>query len=213
MTQKYLKAAVLFGILIGAVALYQSGIVTTDNITTITKDYPRTAPLVFMGVYMLATVFFLPATPLSLAAGGIFGPALGSVYILIGATIGATLAFLVARFLLQEWTSNLINKRLPRLQEYFESIKDNGFVTVLLLRLAPIFPFNGLNFALGVTEVKVSEYVLATALGIIPGVIILSFLGGAIAAGSVPEILIGVSLYILTGILGVAYNKYKKKTV
>jgi len=210
---KYLKLIVLVLVLIGAVTLYQSGLLTVDAITTLVNDNATLAPVIFVGLYVMATVFFLPATPLSLAAGALFGAVGGSIYILIGATLGAGLAFLVSRFLLQEWANRIVQEGLPKLQEYSEAIKKNGFLTVLFLRLVPLFPFNGLNFALGITKVHFAEYLTATLVGIVPGVITLSFLGGAFISGNIRDIVIGASMYLVLASVGVIYNRYKKKTV
>lgn len=210
---KYLKLAVLILIVIGATLLYRSGLLTVESITTLVEDSPTSAPLIFIGMYIVATVFFIPATPLSLAAGALFGAVSGAVYILIGASIGAGLAFLTSRFILQQWANQLVDTKLSKIREYFDAIERNGFLTVLFLRLVPIFPFNGINFALGITKVKFVEYMAASVLGMIPGVITLSFLGGAFLSGNIRDIVLGLTMYLLLASVGVIYNQYKKKTV
>lgn len=210
---KYLKLIVSILIGIGAILLYQSGLLTVESITTLVEDSPTSAPLIFIGMYIVATVFFVPATPLSLSAGALFGAVSGAVYILIGASIGAGLAFLTSRFILQQWANQLVDTKLSKIREYFDAIERNGFLTVLFLRLVPLFPFNGINFALGITKVKFVEYMTASVLGIIPGVVTLSFLGGAFLSGNIRDIVIGLMMYLVLASVGVIYNQYKKKTV
>ena len=139
------------------------------------------APLVFIAIYVVATVAFLPGTPLSLLAGLVFGPVFGTLWAVIGATIGATLAFLVGRYaargLVEGWTSN--NERLKRLDE---GVERQGWRMLLITRLVPLFPFNLQNYAYGLTKIGLGTYVLLTALCIIPGAAAFTFAGGSLAS-------------------------------
>ena len=139
------------------------------------------APLVFIAIYAVATVAFLPGTPLSLLAGLIFGPVLGTLWAVIGATIGATLAFLVGRYaargLVEGWTAN--NERVRRLDE---GVERQGWRMLLITRLVPVFPFNLQNYAYGVTKIGLGTYVLLTAVCIIPGAAVYTFAGGSLAS-------------------------------
>ena len=139
------------------------------------------APLVFIAIYVVATVAFLPGTPLSLLAGLVFGPVFGTLWAVIGATIGATLAFLVGRYaargLVEGWTSN--NERLKRLDE---GVERQGWRMLLVTRLVPLFPFNLQNYAYGLTKIGLGTYVLLTAVCIIPGAAVFTFAGGSLAS-------------------------------
>lgn len=168
---------------------------SVESVTQALEEYRQYAFAIYVLLYIAVTLFFLPGTPFSLAGGALFGSIGGFFGIMIGATIGATCAFLVARYFFREWAATLIEKRLPKIKEYDEAMGKSAFRTVLFLRLVPIFPFNGLNFALGVTKVSLGQYVLATFLGIIPGVAVLSFLGGALASREPWAIALAVSLY------------------
>jgi uncharacterized membrane protein YdjX (TVP38/TMEM64 family)/rhodanese-related sulfurtransferase len=133
-------------------------------------------PLVFMGIYATATVFFLPGSVLTLAGGALFGPVLGTFYNLTGATIGAVLAFLVARYLASEWVEQ---KTAGRLKQLKQGVEGEGWRFVAFVRLVPLFPFNLLNYALGLTRIRLSHYLIATYLFMLPGAIAYTYLGYA----------------------------------
>jgi uncharacterized membrane protein YdjX (TVP38/TMEM64 family) len=137
----------------------------------------------FMGIYIIATLAFLPALLLTLGAGLIFGVGWGSLYVFIGATLGAIAAFLVGRYLLRDWVSRRIagNSKFLSIDR---AVGRSGFKIVLLTRLSPLFPFNLLNYAYGVTSVSLKDYALASV-GMIPGTIMYVYIGslaGSIAA-------------------------------
>jgi len=134
------------------------------------------APLLFMAVYALAAVLFLPGTLLTLAGGALFGPVLGTLYNLTGATIGATLAFLIARYLASDWIAERTGGRLKQL---INGVEDEGWRFVAFTRLVPLFPFNLLNYALGLTRIKLSHYLLATYTCMLPGAMAYTYLGYA----------------------------------
>lgn len=134
------------------------------------------APLLFMGVYAIATVLFLPGSVITLAGGALFGPVLGTLYNLTGATIGATLAFLVSRYLASDWVTWRSGGRLKQL---IHGVEDEGWRFVAFVRLVPLFPFNLLNYALGLTRIRLIQYVLATYVCMLPGAIAYTYLGYA----------------------------------
>jgi len=134
------------------------------------------APVVFMLIYALATVFFLPGSVLTLAGGALFGPVLGTFYNLTGATIGATLAFLVARYLASHWVERKTGGRLKQLKE---GVEGEGWRFVAFVRLVPLFPFNLLNYALGLTRIRLSHYIVASYIFMLPGAIAYTYLGYA----------------------------------
>ena len=134
-------------------------------------------PLVFMLVYAVATVLFLPGAVITLAGGALFGPVWGTFYNLTGATIGATLAFVIARYLAADWVArNSGNGRLERLQA---GVEEEGWRFVAFVRLVPLFPFNALNYALGLTRIRLRDYVIASWLFMLPGAIAYTYLGYA----------------------------------
>jgi uncharacterized membrane protein YdjX (TVP38/TMEM64 family) len=134
------------------------------------------APLVFTGVYVLAPVLFMPGSVLTLAGGALFGPIWGTFYSLTGATLGATLAFLVARYLASDWVAR---KTGGRLKQLLEGVEKEGWRFVAFVRLVPLFPFNLLNYALGLTRIPLSHYVVTSYITMLPGAIAYTYLGYA----------------------------------
>ncbi|MGB3633482.1 MAG: TVP38/TMEM64 family protein [Rubrobacteraceae bacterium] len=146
------------------------------------EGFGPAAPLVCVLGYAVATVACLPGTPLTLLAGLAFGPVLGSIYVLIGATAGLTLAFLVARYaargLVASWVEE--NERLKKLDG---EVERQGWRILVITRLVPLFPFNLQNYAYGLTKIGLGTYVLVSAICIIPGVIAYTFAGGSVTSG------------------------------
>jgi uncharacterized membrane protein YdjX (TVP38/TMEM64 family) len=144
------------------------------------------APLVFLGLYIIACVLLLPGSVLTLGAGAVFGVAQGIVIVWISAICGATAAFLVGRYLVRDWVARTIAKN-PKLQALDATVTREGGKIVALMRLSPVIPFNLLNYAFGATRVGLRDYVLASAVGMLPGTAMYVYLGsvaGELAAGS-----------------------------
>jgi len=159
-------------------------------------------PVVFILGYAVAAVAFIPGSLLTLAAGAIFGLAKGTVYTLIGATLGASAAFLVARY----GARRAIEKRIAgnaRFAAIDRAVGREGFKIVALLRLSPIFPFNLLNYSLGLTKVSFLQY-LAASIAMLPGTLLYVYYGkaagslAALAGGAKTEK--GTASWVLLGI-------------
>ncbi len=144
-------------------------------------------PLVFILGYAAATVAFAPAFLLTLAAGVIFGLLKGALYTFAGATIGASLAFLIARYVARRPIEKKIAGN-PKFAAIDRAVSKEGLKIVSLLRLSPVFPFNLLNYALGLTKVRFIDYLLA-CFAMIPGTILYVYYGTA--AGSLAEVASG----------------------
>lgn len=138
-------------------------------------DLGPLAAIVFIAIYMVATVLFFPASILTLGAGVVFGVVLGSLYVFIAASIGASLAFLVGRYVARGWVEKQIEGN-QRFRAIDKAVAEEGIKIVLLTRLSPVFPFNLLNYAYGLTKVSFKDYVLGT-LGILPGTIMFVYVG------------------------------------
>ena len=132
------------------------------------------APLLFMAAYILATVLFLPGSVLTLAGGALFGPVWGTLYNLTGATIGATIAFFIARYLASDWVAKKMGGRTRRL---VNGVEAEGWRFVAFVRLVPLFPFNLLNYALGLTRINAWHYVITSFIAMLPGAIAYTYLG------------------------------------
>ncbi|HXO40777.1 MAG TPA: TVP38/TMEM64 family protein [Thermoanaerobaculia bacterium] len=144
------------------------------------QDLGIWGPVVFILGYAAATVAFAPGAVLTLAAGALFGLVYGTVYTLAGATLGASLAFLVSRYVARRAVEHRIAAN-PRFQAIDRAVGREGFKIVALLRLSPVFPFNLLNYALGLTRVRFLDY-LAASVAMLPGTLLYVYYGKA--AGS-----------------------------
>ena len=133
-------------------------------------------PLLFILIYAAGTVVFLPGSVMTLAGGALFGPVLGTLYNLIGATIGATLAFLLARYLASDWVERKTDGRLKQLKQ---GVEQEGWRFVAFVRLVPLFPYNLLNYALGLTRLRLSHYIIASFVFMLPGALAYTYLGYA----------------------------------
>lgn len=139
--------------------------------------------IIFIAIYVVATVLFIPGSALTLGAGAIFGVAWGSVYVSIGSTLGATAAFLVGRYLARNAIARKIegNERFAAIDK---AVANEGWKIVGLTRLSPVFPFTLLNYAFGLTRVKLSHYVLASWIGMMPGTVMYVYLGSLAKAAT-----------------------------
>jgi len=132
------------------------------------------APILFMLIYAVGAVFFFPGSILTLLGGALFGPVLGTFYNLTAATLGSMLAFLIARYLASDWVKN---KTGGKLKQLINGVENEGWRFVAFVRLVPLFPFNLLNYALGLTKIKFSHYSIATYIFMLPGSIAYTYLG------------------------------------
>lgn len=133
-------------------------------------------PLLFIGLYTAGTILFLPGALLTLAGGALFGPLYGTLYNLIGATLGAGLAFLIARFIGGAWVQQRSGGILKRL---LQGVEAEGWRFVAFTRLVPLFPFNLLNYALGLTRIPFWQYLATTAVCMLPATFAYTYLGYA----------------------------------
>ena len=131
--------------------------------------------IIYMLVYALATVLFVPGSLLTLGAGVLFGFT-GIIVVAVGATLGAVGAFVAGKYFLTDWVTSLVAK-FPRFQAIHEAISEKGGKIIFLLRLSPLFPFNASNYLYALTSVSVWSYTLATLFGILPGTIMYVYFG------------------------------------
>lgn len=186
-----------------------------DNLLSYTEANFGTAVGIFILLYIIQTGFSLPGGAIMTLAGGfLFGSVLGTLFVNLGATTGATLAFLVARYLLRDWVESKFGDRLGPIQAGFAQ---NAFSYLMTLRLIPAFPFFLVNLVSGLTRVNLGTYVAATSLGIIPGSFVFAFAGrqlgtinslGEIAS---PPVLLAFTLLGLLALMPIIYRKFSKK--
>jgi uncharacterized membrane protein YdjX (TVP38/TMEM64 family) len=170
----------------------------------------------FMAIYIIQTALSLPgAAILSLAAGAIFGSLLGTVYAVISASIGATLAFLVTRYLLRDLVLRRFGSRLEGMNRELEQ---RGLSYLLFLRLVPVFPFFLINLAAGLTRLPLGTFMIGTLLGIIPGGFVFVNAGASLATITTisgiatPRVLGSFALLGLFALVPVLYTKLKRST-
>lgn len=183
-----------------------------DRLLTFTQEHYLPAVSLFILIYIVQTALSLPgATILTLAGGFLFGSLWGLIYVNLGATIGATLAFLAARYLFHDWVEQRFGDRLSQFQEGFAK---NAFSYLLTLRLIPLFPFFLVNLLSGLTRVTVSTYVGATALGILPGSMVYAFAGrqlgtlNSLSELASPRLLMALSMLGLLLLIPIVYRHF-----
>lgn len=157
------------------------------------------APVVFIVLYVAVTVLLLPAIVLTLGGGAVFGVARGAVLVWLGATLGATAAFAIGRYLARGWVERRL-ERQASLRALDEAVARDGWKIVALTRLSPAFPFVVLNYAYGVTRVPLRHFVPATAAGMIPGITAYVYLGslaGSVLTGARGRTTVEWALYVV----------------
>lgn len=198
MKNKLIRIGV-FAVLVAAIAV---AVVNRDALDAVAleswlKSAGVAAPLLFMAIYIFATVLFLPGSVLTLAGGALFGPVWGTFYNLTAATIGATIAFFISRYLASEWVAR---KTGGRTKQLINGVEAEGWRFVAFVRLVPLFPFNLLNYALGLTRINVWHYILTSYVAMLPGAIAYTYLGyvgrEAVGGGSdlIQKVLLGLAL-------------------
>jgi len=192
-----LIAGVMFAI------IYRDHFDSTELETWI-NDAGVLAPMVFILIYALATVLFLPGSVITLAGGALFGPVLGTFLNLTGATLGAALAFLISRYLASDW---IADKAGGKVKQLINGVEGEGWRFVAFVRLVPLFPFNLLNYALGLTKIRFLHYLIATYICMLPGAIAYTWLGyagrEAVAGGEglIQKVLIAFALLAVVAFL------------
>jgi uncharacterized membrane protein YdjX (TVP38/TMEM64 family) len=136
---------------------------------------------VFVAVYVLATVLFVPGAILTLGAGFAYGVVLGTPIVWAAANAGAALAFVLGRTVARDWIAARM-ARNPRFAAIDRAVGEQGFRIVLLTRLSPVFPFNVLNYAFGLTRVRFRDYAMGSLVGMVPGTIMYVYLGSLVTS-------------------------------
>jgi uncharacterized membrane protein YdjX (TVP38/TMEM64 family) len=140
------------------------------------RDHQIAGAVLLALAYVLACIFVVPGSLLTLGGGFALGVLTGFVAVFVGSNLGAAAAFLLGRTLARDWIERKVATN-TRFRGLDDAIAEHGFRVVLLLRLSPVFPFNLLNYALGLTRISFRDYVLATLLGMVPGILLYVYLG------------------------------------
>ena len=150
--------------------------INTDVLEQWVAELGVVGPVGFLFVYAIGVLFFFPGSILTLTGGAMFGPVLGTFINLTGATLGAIGAFLISRYVGSRWIEKKIGGKLAKLQN---GVETQGWRFVAFVRLVPLFPFNFLNYALGLTRIKLVHYITASYICMLPGAIAYTYLGYA----------------------------------
>jgi uncharacterized membrane protein YdjX (TVP38/TMEM64 family) len=186
-----------------------------DALLAFTEQHYLTAVATFVASYCLVVAFSLPgAVFFTLAGGFLFGSVVGTLYVNLAATSGATLAFLASRYLLRDWVEGKFGSRLEPIQTGFAR---NAFGYLMTLRLIPLFPFFIVNLVSGLTRVSLGTYVAATAIGIIPGSFVYAYAGrqlgtiNSLKEIASPNVLMAFTLLGFLALVPIMYQKWNAR--
>lgn len=213
----FISIFIIFFIILKYTTLSQyANLATLKN----SKDYLREIssnwwfPLLFILIYVIGVIISFSGLILTVAGGLIFGVIKGTLINVIASNIGASIAFLIGRYLGRDFVEKLVKGKLKSIDD---KIEENGFITILRLRLIPIVPFNLLNYASGFSKVKYREYVLGSVIGMFPGTFIYTFFADAILIDPTKQkeaflkLIIATSLLIATSFIPNLFKKIAKK--
>ena len=172
------------------------------------SGYGVWGPIAYILLYSVAPSLMLPGLPITVAGGILFGPVGGSIYTSIGATIGASAAFLIARYMGRGWVEEMLKE--GKWKELDMEVERKGWKIVAFTRLIPLFPFNLLNYAFGLTRIRFSHYVTASFVFMLPGIIAYVVLSSSLLdllkGRASKEFVIGLALIIILSIVSMAYK-------
>jgi len=190
---------------------------TPASIRDYIQGFGRLAAFAYIIAYALNTISIVPPiAPLSLTAGLAFGEIWGALFLMTGAMIGTTITFIISRFFGRGFIEKILKGKFRNLDEKLEK---NGFMTVLFFRVVPLVPYEVLNYACGLSKIKFKDYLLATFLGLIPGVIVSAFFGGSLGEIKTfkdvfaPKFLVAIGLMAIILAVPAVYQVVKKRRV
>lgn len=167
---------------------------TPQQIKEYVYSFGALAPIIYIIMFTFVPLTLFPDSVLAIAGGMCFGLLWGSIYTMIGALCGGTLSFYISRLIGKNFIKNVFKKDLGNLSSHIE---EKGFLIVLLLRLIPLFPFDVISYSAGLSNIKYKDFLLATILGIIPGVFVFTNLGDKAADIGSTGFYISISLLVL----------------
>lgn len=196
-----LLAAVVIGLF---VAFFVLGGPNRQDVENLIESAGIAAPVLFVVLYVVASILVFPGAVLTAAGGLIFGTWWGTLLSVIGASLGAAAAFEIGRWLGRDQVERISGERISRFDDW---LGRRGFSAVLYVRLIPVFPYNLINYAAGVTGVRRRDYLVATAVGIVPGTFAYAALGGNLSDPTSPEFIAAVVLVVVLAVGGPLVNR------
>ena len=193
--RKNLVPLLLLGLL-GGLCLWLGSLVTPQQLQEAVSRCGNWAALAYIGLFALLPAIFFPVAVLALAGGLLFGLVWGSLYTFLGAILNCTLMFLLARYAGREKVERLMARKLsPVWQSRLQSLNSSGgFLLLIILRLIPAVPYNLINYAFGLTAMSYRTYILASAIGIIPGTLAFINIGDKALDITDPDFWIAIGL-------------------
>jgi len=182
-----------------------------DQIRETIQSVGNLAPILYVLIYSIAPVFFIPGWIITISGGLTFGPLWGTILTVLGATIGATLAFFVGRFLGRDFVSGMLKEKFKTIEALDAQAASHGFQVIFFLRLIPLVPFNALDYVAGISKVSARNYILGTFLGIIPGTFAYVYLGSTLTHIYSWRFALAVGLLILLSLIPMLYKRWKKQ--
>lgn len=201
MNKKLKTLLIVCGLVLAFVLLRISGLyeilVDFDKFRALIESAGSLGYFIYLVLYIIVAVFSIPASVITIAGGIVFGPILGGILALIGGTLGAAAAFLVARYIARDFIVNKFgdNKIFKKIEE---GVKSNGKDFLILTRLVPVFPYNIQNYAYGITNLNFVTYTLISLVTMAPGAFIYAYMAGEIAVNG-----ISTSLFIKLLVAGI----------
>lgn len=189
----------MLGVIFWYVLTYHKDDLSVDGIQLWLTELGGSAPITFIIIYAVSTILFLPGVAITLLGGFLFGPFWGTLYNLIGATLGALAAFLLARFILGNWVGKTVKGKVKILKE---GVEKGGWKFIAIVRLMPVLPFNVLNYTLGLTNIKALTYTVTSFFFMLPGCFVYTYIGSLgddIVAGNVRDL--AGKIFISVGML------------
>lgn len=191
-------------VLAGTAALVLGAGVDAGRVRSLVTDMGLLAPVAFMVVYVVGTVLLVPGSVLTVAGGLLFGTAGGGLLTLVAATVGATLAFRIARWAGRGPVQRLAGRRVGAVDRW---LGDRGLMAVATLRLVPLVPFSVANYAAGLTAIRLRDYLVGTAVGIVPGTFAYAALGASVTDPASTRFVAAVGALALLTLLGVLLGR------
>lgn len=172
---KYILSIILIGVFVYFLYnLNRFKTFSSMDLKTYLLNYGNMAPILYIIMFTLVPLTLFPDSILAIGGGLAFGLIRGSIYTLIGAMMGASLSFYLARFLGRDFIRKITKHKLAHFED---SLEKNGFMLILILRMIPLFPFDVISYSAGISKIKFKDFILASLIGIIPGILVYTNLG------------------------------------
>lgn len=197
MLSKAIKLIIFFLLIIAVILalFYFREKIALHRITSFIEQFGWWGPVIFIGLYVLATLLFLPGSVMTIAGGLLFGAVYGTLYNIIGAVIGASIAFLIARYLASNWVAQ---RAKGRTKQILDGVAKSGWRFVAVVRLVPLIPFNLLNYVLGLTRIPIFQYIIASAVFMLPGTFAYTYLGSLGKAALTQDFAVVINRLLIT---------------